>query len=445
MSMQPKTRNILLIIGTLITVILAVAVVMISLKLKQAGTKPVVPTVPASKPKADTQASCMTTFTVGAARPDICSSSTISSTTTAGVTRYTVTMTATVAPTTFSLAFYNLDNLYGPGNPKPLQLVAGTQYTMTAAGDGTAKSHVFTIDTTTFLGKTDQNPDNTSTDKTIRNIQVNGYFVDANGNTSNNSPDCVQAFTITQTTASHFECSNNACRKVSGAGTNTCNTDNDCVAASPTPSPSPSVSPSPTPSPTPSPSVAPNTAGFILEKYEDTNGNASRDSSEKGLSWNFTWDLNGDANWRDYVAYAEKNGQGGTVGGLKDGDKIRAREADKAGWNATTATEVSFTLKNNEVYVARFGNRPKVVAGCNNSCSTSNDCASGLTCSGGVCRNASCTNKTNCTCDVAVAAATATPAPQKTLPKAGSTAQTTLMVVGGTIVTILGILGFFAL
>ncbi|MBI5449235.1 hypothetical protein HY948_02850 [Candidatus Gottesmanbacteria bacterium] len=48
---------------------------------------------------------------------------------------------------------------------------------------------------------------------------------------------------------------------------------------------------------------------------------------------------------------------------------------------------------------------------CNQSCTATSDCSSGLTCLGNVCRNASCDTKTNCTCDVA-----AGPTPTPTIP-----------------------------
>jgi len=93
-------------------------------------------------------------------------------------------------------------------------------------------------------------------------------------------------------------------------------------------------------------------------KYRDDNSSGSRDSEEKGLDWDFQWDLNGDNNWRDYKTYADKNGEGGRVGGLHDGDKVRVRELGKSGWVATTATEVSIEIEQGDTRTVRFGNRP---------------------------------------------------------------------------------------
>lgn len=88
---------------------------------------------------------------------------------------------------------------------------------------------------------------------------------------------------------------------------------------------------------------------------------------------------------------------------------------------------------------------PTPPASCNNSCVTSSDCSSGLTCSGGQCRNASCTNKTNCVCDIAQTTPDSTPTPTPTpttLPVAGSTGQTLALVAIGVTVVGLGVTRF---
>ena len=54
---------------------------------------------------------------------------------------------------------------------------------------------------------------------------------------------------------------------------------------------------------------------------------------------------------------------------------------------------------------------PTPKASCNNGCSENTDCADGLICSGNTCRNASCTEKTNCVCDVPTPTNTPTPTP----------------------------------
>jgi hypothetical protein len=97
--------------------------------------------------------------------------------------------------------------------------------------------------------------------------------------------------------------------------------------------------------------------GFVIEKYNDQDGNASRGSTEPGLSWNFKWDLNHDENWRDYVTYDTQNGRGGTIGNLHDGDVVRVREQSKDGWHSTTNTELTLTMHQNQIQVAVFGNK----------------------------------------------------------------------------------------
>lgn len=75
------------------------------------------------------------------------------------------------------------------------------------------------------------------------------------------------------------------------------------------------------------------------------------------MDWNFEWDLNHDENWRQYTAYANQNGRGGTVGNLHKDDVVRIREKSKDGWKATTNTEVTLTMNKNEIKIAVFGNQ----------------------------------------------------------------------------------------
>jgi len=63
------------------------------------------------------------------ARPALCKSATISKTSLGPGESLTITSTAnTNQIKTFSYAFYNLDNLFGPNNPKPIYFVANTHY-----------------------------------------------------------------------------------------------------------------------------------------------------------------------------------------------------------------------------------------------------------------------------------------------------------------------------
>jgi hypothetical protein len=82
-------------------------------------------------------------------------------------------------------------------------------------------------------------------------------------------------------------------------------------------------------------------------------------------------------------------------------------------------------------------NTPKPPAFCNNTCAITSDCSSGLTCIEGSCRNPSCSNKTNCTCDVAVA----TPTPVKpNMPVSGNFGWIGTIVTGAAaILLVLGL------
>lgn len=128
-----------------------------------------------------------------------------------------------------------------------------------------------------------------------------------------------------------------------------------CLAPSPKPSPSPSV----TPTPSPSPSPVPGTTGFVISKFEDVDGDGGRDDGEKGLTWEFEWEKNGDGNWRQYVTDANNDGYGETMKGFNDNDTIKIREKGRDSWKATTPTEVSLTLRKDQVMHARFGNQPQ--------------------------------------------------------------------------------------
>jgi hypothetical protein len=199
-------------------------------------------------------------------------------------------------------------------------------------------------------------------------------------------------------TACNDVCTNNAscpstmvCDTSSGRCRNpSCLTETDCVCGVQT-------------SPTPSPLVD---AGFQVIKFEDKNNNATFDTSEFGLSWNFEWDLNGDNNWRSYVTYASDNGSGGRVGSLADGDRIRVREVVQSGWSATTPTTREITVRQGETVVVRFGNRLVTTT---------------------------------------TYTASSAPVVQENLPKAGSTTPSAVLIVAGAVISVLGIIGFLAM
>ena len=375
MALKPKTRALILIAGSLLTVILAVTVVIISLRLQNQGSRSVTPTTPESRPSADVTASCALTFTVG-----------------------------TVVPP--------------PTNLKAVCSTDGKQVVLSWGAVSGADHYEIGVD---YIDNNTASCDGAwycadPPDKRELNYKSNSLTV----TTIPDKPYAFWMYTSDGTklsekaTVPNFSC----------------------------------------------PSI-PLDAGFFIQKFNDKNNNKSRDSGEDGLDWDFEWELNSDNNFRTYQTYADKNGEGGRIGELKDGDKVHIREKSKGGWSATNGTEQTFTVKLGETYVAFFGNRQPTTVGCNNSCSADTDCASGLFCSkatgatSGVCRNNACVNKTNCTCDVVTTTTTPTtivktpptaaPIAEAPLPEAGSTGQSILLFLGGTTMTVLGVIGLLAL
>ncbi|MEK7587322.1 MAG: hypothetical protein AAB457_00710 [Patescibacteria group bacterium] len=81
-------------------------------------------------------------------------------------------------------------------------------------------------------------------------------------------------------------------------------------------------------------------------------------------------------------------------------------------------------------------------ASCNNNCNATSDCASGLTCTGNVCRNPSCTTKTNCVCDVAAGPTptpTTPPVPKVPVAGSGPTVLGISVIGGGLLLLLLGL------
>lgn len=102
--------------------------------------------------------------------------------------------------------------------------------------------------------------------------------------------------------------------------------------------------------------------GFIVQVYNDLNGNGFRDNDEQGVAWKFKWDRNKDEQWRDYDTYAERNGEGGRVGDLNAGDVIRVRIQGQGGWEVTTPTEMQAIMADETTRVAYFGVRRPVAS-----------------------------------------------------------------------------------
>ena len=81
---------------------------------------------------------------------------------------------------------------------------------------------------------------------------------------------------------------------------------------------------------------------------------------------------------------------------------------------------------------------PTPIIGCNDSCTSDSQCGSGMVCHQGTCRNPSCTQETDCACP----APTATPMPS--LPEAGTTTPTYMILSIGLAIIILGAIGLLA-
>lgn len=129
------------------------------------------------------------------ARPALCQSATISSSTLSSGGSLTITSTANTSDIkTFTYAFYNLDNLYGPNNPKPIFFVANTHY---VRSDSTTPpvnppSHSVTIN----YDEINKQDLNWSSQKPTK-IQVNAYFTNSQGGFSLPDARCVVKFNIT--------------------------------------------------------------------------------------------------------------------------------------------------------------------------------------------------------------------------------------------------------
>jgi hypothetical protein len=104
----------------------------------------------------------------------------------------------------------------------------------------------------------------------------------------------------------------------------------------------------------------------MICKFEDMNGNGTQDENEGGLSWNFSYTINGgqkksystSAHFWDF--WNKTKGCGSYVE-VSKGDVIVVTEDDKAGWIHTTDKEITFTMGTENV-VKKFGNRKEVIS-----------------------------------------------------------------------------------
>ncbi|OGG01306.1 hypothetical protein A2Z33_05325 [Candidatus Gottesmanbacteria bacterium RBG_16_52_11] len=134
---------------------------------------------------------------LGYARPAVCTSATLTPTVMPVGGQVTFTLTGTppaeASISAFMAAFYNLDNLYSPGNAKPI-IFNGQHYTTQVCVRGsndTLNTCVFTI-RHADINKPDENWNN----QIPKNISVTGYFTLTNGGFSVPDPKCIKHFTV---------------------------------------------------------------------------------------------------------------------------------------------------------------------------------------------------------------------------------------------------------
>lgn len=93
-----------------------------------------------------------------------------------------------------------------------------------------------------------------------------------------------------------------------------------------------------------------------------------------------------------------------------------------------TTTQCNANVAGSYTFAATGGSSTTTNVQCNQDCSASATCASGLSCVSGKCRNPSCNTTTDCTCS---GAAIAGAQGSSTLPASGSVGQTAFMIGSG--------------
>lgn len=127
------------------------------------------------------------------ARPSLCQLATVSQNTLRPGESLTITSMAKSSNIkSFTYGFYNLDNLYGSGNPKPIYFTANTHYVVSDAVATPTNTHTRTV-SFSDLDKPDLN---WNSQKPVK-IQVNAYFTNTENQFSAPEAACVVTFTLT--------------------------------------------------------------------------------------------------------------------------------------------------------------------------------------------------------------------------------------------------------
>lgn len=204
--------------------------------------EPTPPVPPTSTPKPRTPGE-PTPTTPPERSPHACVRSTISKTQIAPGDTVEVCTEASIEARSHTFAFYNLGNLYGPGNPKGIFYQQGIHYVLTNATQPITKTRCVTF-TYADVNKPDLNAGGT----VPKTIQINGYFTDPNYLFSRPDAKCVVQLTM-----------------VPGPTTPPSVTPTrppQEVTPTPTNPPTPTTRPSNTPTPTVTPVPQPQTCGY---------------------------------------------------------------------------------------------------------------------------------------------------------------------------------------
>lgn len=193
-------NRIVTIIILIATVGLAAIAIFTAIRLYQLRQQAVAPNVPTSKPQAAAPAACTDlAFTLG--RPDFCSSASVNKSTLKPGESVVVSSVSKAQVDNFTYAIYNLDNLYGPGNPKPVCVSSGGDVILpqeSVCPNGTHR--LIFKDPNTAMRTTGSRTiqyenlfvvDKNWASKQVSNVQISAYFSIGTGQTSLPDPKCV--------------------------------------------------------------------------------------------------------------------------------------------------------------------------------------------------------------------------------------------------------------